>query len=79
VHIADVPGRHEPGTGEIYYPNIYKRLGELGYDRYVAMEFMPTSEPVAALRAAREMAMKFGAVQRKQSSNEITGRSHATA
>jgi hydroxypyruvate isomerase len=78
VHIADVPGRHEPGSGEIYYPNIYKKLAELGYDRYVAMEFMPTSEPVAALRAAREMAMKFGAVQRKQSSNETPGRSHAT-
>jgi hydroxypyruvate isomerase len=78
VHIADVPGRHEPGTGEIYYPNIYKKLAELGYDRYVAMEFMPTSEPVAVLRAAREMAMKFGAVQRKQSSNETPGRSHAT-
>lgn len=79
VHIADVPGRHEPGTGEIYYPNIYKKLGEFGYERYVAMEFMPTGEPVAALRAAREMAMKFGAVQRKQSSNEIPGRSYATA
>jgi hydroxypyruvate isomerase len=80
VHIADVPGRHEPGTGEIYYPNIYKKLGELGYDRYVAMEFMPTGEPVAALRAAREMAMKFGAVQRKTSSKENEpGRRYATA
>jgi hydroxypyruvate isomerase len=79
VHIADVPGRHEPGTGEIYYPNIYKKLSELGYDRYVAMEFMPTGEPVAALRTAREMAMKFGAVQHKQSSIEIPGRSYATA
>jgi hydroxypyruvate isomerase len=80
VHVADVPGRHEPGTGEIHYPNIYRKLGELGYDRYVAMEFLPTSEPVAALAAAREMALKFGATQRKQSSNEtLSGRSYATA
>jgi hydroxypyruvate isomerase len=80
VHVADVPGRHEPGTGEIHYPNIYRKLGELGYDRYVAMEFLPTSEPVAALVAAREMALKFGATQRKQSSNEtLSGRSYATA
>ena len=27
VHIADVPGRHEPGTGEIDYLNIYRKLG----------------------------------------------------
>jgi hydroxypyruvate isomerase len=80
VHVADVPGRHEPGTGEIHYPNIYRKLGELGYDRYVAMEFLPTSEPVAALSAAREMALKFGATQRKQSSNEsVSGRSYAKA
>jgi hydroxypyruvate isomerase len=80
VHVADVPGRHEPGTGEIHYPNIYRKLGELGYDRYVAMEFLPTSEPVAALAAARETALKFGATQRKQSSNEtLSGRSYATA
>lgn len=80
VHVADVPGRHEPGTGEIYYPNIYRKLAELNYSRYIAMEFLPLGEPVAALREAREMATKFGAVQRKQSFNaNPSGRSHATA
>jgi len=80
VHVADVPGRHEPGTGEIYYPNIYRKLAELGYDRHVAMEFLPQGEPVAALRAAREMALKFGVTESKTSLNENgRGRSHATA
>jgi len=60
IHVADVPGRHEPGTGEINYPNIFRTLAELGYSRYVAMEFEPLGEPVPALRAAREMALKFG-------------------
>src|SRR5579859_339661 len=60
VHIADVPGRHEPGTGEINYANIFKKLGELKYDRYAAMEFIPTSDPVGKLRAAREMALQAG-------------------
>jgi hydroxypyruvate isomerase len=59
-HIADVPGRHEPGTGEINYGNIYKKMGELGYDRYVAMEFLPTGNAVESLRAAREMALRAG-------------------
>jgi hydroxypyruvate isomerase len=54
VHIADVPGRHEPGTGEIHYPNIYRKLAQLKYDRYCAMEFLPTGDPVNSLRAARE-------------------------
>ena len=80
VHVADVPGRHEPGTGEIYYPNIYRKLAELGYDRHVAMEFLPKGEPIAELRAAREMALKFGAAQPKTSMREtVSGRSHATA
>jgi len=54
VHIADVPGRHEPGTGEINYANIFRKLAELKYDRYAAMEFEPAGDPVAALRSARE-------------------------
>jgi hydroxypyruvate isomerase len=58
VHVADVPGRHEPGTGEINYTNIYKKLAALHYDRYIAMEFLPTGDPVESLRAAREMALR---------------------
>lgn len=57
VHIADVPGRHEPGTGEINYSNIFKKLAELKYDRYAAMEFIPIGDQVGKLRAAREMAL----------------------
>jgi hydroxypyruvate isomerase len=52
VHIADVPGRHEPGTGEINYANIFRKLAELKYHRMVAMEFLPTGDPVKQLRAA---------------------------
>ena len=60
VHIADVPGRHEPGTGEINYHSIFRKLGELNYRGVVAMEFLPTGDPVAQLRAAREMAVQAG-------------------
>lgn len=55
VHIADVPGRHQPGTGEINYSNIFRKLAELKYNRYAAMEFIPNGDPVAALRGAREL------------------------
>ena len=53
VHIADVPKRTEPGTGEVNYMNIYKRLAEMKYNRWIAMEFYPTGDPVTILRKAR--------------------------
>ena len=56
VHIGDVPGRHEPGTGEINFTNIYKKLAELDYHGYVAMEFFPTGDPVSTLARARQAA-----------------------
>ena len=30
VHIADVPGRHEPGTGEVCYPRVVKKAAGAG-------------------------------------------------
>ena len=62
IHVADVPGRHEPGTGEINYVNIYRKLAQLNYKRTVAMEFHPTGDAVATLRAAKALALSAGAV-----------------
>ena len=59
MHVADVPGRHEPGTGEINYENIIRKLAELNYTGMIAMEFYPTSDPVGKLRTAREMALRI--------------------
>lgn len=53
VHIADVPGRHEPGTGEIDYKNIYRKLAELKYSRFITMEYYPTEDPIASLKKSR--------------------------
>jgi len=58
IHVADVPGRHEPGTGEIDYLNIYRKLAELNYRHKVAMEFHPIGDQVEALRAAKEMVVR---------------------
>jgi hydroxypyruvate isomerase len=58
IHVADVPGRHEPGTGEVNYVNIYRRLAELHYRGVIAMEFYPTGDVVETLRRAREEAIQ---------------------
>ncbi|HXR39243.1 MAG TPA: TIM barrel protein [Terracidiphilus sp.] len=60
IHVADVPGRHEPGTGEINYGNIYKRLAELNYRHNMAMEFLPVGDAVGTLRAAKAQVLSAG-------------------
>jgi hydroxypyruvate isomerase len=60
IHVADVPGRHEPGTGEINYGNVYKKLAQLNYRHNIAMEFMPLGDQVAKLKVAKAQAMNPG-------------------
>jgi hydroxypyruvate isomerase len=56
IHVADVPGRHEPGTGEINYEHIFGLLREHNYKGYVGLEYIPRVDPAASLRAVRAMA-----------------------
>ncbi|MGV8988516.1 MAG: 2-oxo-tetronate isomerase [Cypionkella sp.] len=41
VQIADHPGRHEPGTGEIHHAYLFESLDRLGYDGWVGCEYKP--------------------------------------
>ncbi|RQP25299.1 hydroxypyruvate isomerase [Piscinibacter terrae] len=43
MQIADNPGRHEPGTGEINYPFLFQRMDALGYAGWVGCEYIPLS------------------------------------
>jgi len=52
VHIADVPGRHAPGTGTIDYPALYRALAQDGYHGWMAMEFLPTADAATELKKA---------------------------
>lgn len=44
IQISDVPGRHEPGTGEINYPAIFAALDQLGYAGYIGLEYHPSGD-----------------------------------
>jgi hydroxypyruvate isomerase len=48
LHAADVPGRHEPGTGEINFLNVLGAAKRAGYDGYVGLECVPTTTDVDA-------------------------------
>jgi hydroxypyruvate isomerase len=56
-HVGDVPGRHEPGTGEIHYGNVFKAIRETGFSDFVAMEYVPSKDPMTTLREARALAL----------------------
>ena len=53
VQVADVPGRCEPGTGEIRYEAIARALDEAGYDGVVGLEAWASGDSSAALEAFR--------------------------
>jgi hydroxypyruvate isomerase len=42
IQFADNPGRHEPGTGELNWPFIFKSIEQFGYDQYIAAEYIPS-------------------------------------
>lgn len=41
IQLADTPGRHEPGTGEINYPFLFRHLDEIGYGGWIGCEYKP--------------------------------------
>jgi hydroxypyruvate isomerase len=49
VQVADNPGRHEPGTGEIHYPYLFALLDRLGYTGWVGCEYKPLGDTEAGL------------------------------
>ncbi len=49
IQLADNPGRHEPGTGEINFPFLFRRIDELGYDGWIGCEYKPRSATTAGL------------------------------
>jgi hydroxypyruvate isomerase len=41
IQLADTPGRHEPGTGEINYPFLFRHLDKIGYGGWIGCEYKP--------------------------------------
>jgi hydroxypyruvate isomerase len=55
-HVGDVPGRHEPGTGEIHYGNVFRAIAETGFRDFVAMEYVPSKDAMRTLIETRALA-----------------------
>jgi hydroxypyruvate isomerase len=58
LHIGDVPGRHEPGTGEINYRNVLKWIHDSGYQGHMGFEYRVTDDTWSSLeRVRRELGL----------------------
>lgn len=54
-HVADAPGRHEPGTGAVNWKNVLKHLNNEGYEGYVSFELYPETTSEKAIKAIKEV------------------------
>jgi hydroxypyruvate isomerase len=55
VHLADHPGRGEPGTGEINCRNVVRALGEAGYAGYVGLEYRPEGDSAESVKRTLDL------------------------
>jgi hydroxypyruvate isomerase len=53
IQLADNPGRHEPGTGEINFPNLLRSIDEAGYQGWVGCEYKPAGVTEDGLKWAK--------------------------
>lgn len=49
IQFADTLGRHEPGTGDINFKDVFQRLEERGYSGFVSAEYLPKEDTVSSL------------------------------
>lgn len=59
IHVADSPGRHQPGTGEIDWPAVAQLLQGLEYQGFLGMEFAPLGPPFEAAKTPLELFGRF--------------------
>jgi hydroxypyruvate isomerase len=55
IQLADNPGRHQPGTGEINFPFLFKELDKLGYQGHVGLEYVPSPDSRSSFGWIKEM------------------------
>jgi hydroxypyruvate isomerase len=53
VQLADVPDRHEPGTGEINFPWLLAHIDRIGYAGWIGCEYVPRGDTIEGLAWAK--------------------------
>ena len=55
IHVADVPGRHEPGTGELNYEFILRKLSKIGFNGIIGFAYESSGDDDKALQKVQEL------------------------
>jgi len=58
VQVADNPGRHQPGTGEIDYAYVFEHIDRSGYDGWVGLEYAPEGDTLSSLEWLERYGLK---------------------
>jgi hydroxypyruvate isomerase len=56
IQFADTPGRHEPGTGEINFPNLFDAIDKMGWKGWLGAEYIPSKRTEKTLGWMPELA-----------------------
>ena len=57
IQIADVPGRHQPGTGEVDFAALFQTIDDSGYDGWVSLEYIPEGPTESGFGLLRELGL----------------------
>ena len=57
IQIADVPGRHQPGTGEVDFRKLFDTIDASGYEGWVALEYIPEGRTEEGFGLLQEMGL----------------------
>ncbi len=60
LQIADVPGRHQPGTGDVDFARLFRIVDESGYDGWVSLEYIPDGATEDGFGHLRELGVLAG-------------------
>ncbi len=55
IQIADVPGRHQPGTGELNFARLFRIIDDSGYQGFVSLEYIPDGHSEAGFTHLRDL------------------------
>ena len=57
IQIADVPGRHQPGSGEIDFGHLFQTIDDSGYSGWVSLEYIPKGPTEEGFELIRELGL----------------------